>query len=79
MNQRSRVRRVSAEMAWLGANKEWLEREHAGEYVAVVGTSIVAHGSDPVRVHEEAVDKGHPRALIHRVLPREYQGMKFVR
>ena len=69
----------SEEMEWLAANREWLEREHAGEYVAIVGSTMIAHGPDPLEVHAHAASKGHPLALIHRVLPREYQGMKFVR
>ena len=73
------VRVRSEEMEWLAANRAFLEREHAGEYIAVVGRAMIAHGPDPLEVHSQAVSKGHPLALIHRVLPREYQGMKFVR
>ncbi len=69
----------SPEMDWISANKEWLEREHAGEYIAVSGSTMVSHGPDPIAVHEEAARSGHAGALIHRVLLKEYQGLRFVR
>ncbi len=75
-----KVKRIRVpEIEWVGANRARLDNAYAGEYVAIAGSSMVAHGPDPLGVHEEASAKGHADALIHRVLPREYQGMKFVR
>jgi hypothetical protein len=67
------------EMEWIEANRALLERDYAGKYIAVVGSSLVAHGQDPRKVHQRALRKGHREALVHRVLPAEFQGMKFVR
>jgi hypothetical protein len=79
MDRKRTTKIRSTEMEWLEENRGVLERDYAGQYVAVVGNRLVANGSDPRNVRREATEKGHSNALIHRVLPREFQGMKFVR
>ena len=40
--------------------------KYAGEYIAIVGEEIVAHGSDFLKVAKEA-KKVAPRPLFHKV------------
>lgn len=44
---------MKKEFRWLSSHpKERLK--HSGEYIAVVGTRIISHGKDPVKVLEKA-------------------------
>jgi len=53
------------EYDWLLSHPE-IEIEYAGEYVAIAGESIVAHGKDFRQVLEEA-EKNGKEAFIHKV------------
>jgi len=51
------------EMQWLSEHRE----EYAGQYVALWGDTLVAHGPDARKVLAEARAAGKPRALIARI------------
>lgn len=51
------------EMRWLSEHRE----EYAGQYVALWGDTLVAHGTDARKVLAEARIAGKPRALLARV------------
>ena len=52
----------SAEMAWLKAHGH----EYAGQWVALVGDRLVAHGADARPVRDEARRRGFAVPLMHR-------------
>ena len=52
------------EYDWLLAHPE-IEVQYSGQYIAIVGDSIVAHGEDFSAVLEEAEKYGEP--FIHKV------------
>jgi hypothetical protein len=51
------------EMEWISQNPQAIAR-YAGEWVALVGEQIVAHGADLGHVMEEAYQAGHPEPLV---------------
>ena len=50
--------------------------KYMGEWIAIAGGGIVAHGKDPKRVHEEAYDAGKGEPLMHYIAT-ESEGMPF--
>lgn len=54
------------EYEWMLSHPE-IESKYAGEYIAIVGELIVAHGKDFKKVLEEAEREGNP--WIHKVPP----------
>ena len=59
---------LKKEFKWLSSHPE--ERlNYLGEYIAVVGTKIIAHGKDPVKVLEKA-KKYSPDPFLAKV-PRK--------
>lgn len=57
------------EIEWLSRHPEE-EAKYRGEYIAVVGEKIVAHGKDPKTIIEQA-KKISPKPLIAKVPLRE--------
>lgn len=55
------------EFNWLLSHPE-IEERYVGEYIAIVGDRIVAHGKDFKKVLEEA-EKGDREPFIHKVPP----------
>ncbi len=55
------------ELNWLLSHPE-IEEKYVGEYIAIAGDKIVAHGRDFKKVLEKA-GKEHTEAFIHKVLP----------
>ncbi len=53
------------EFTWLISHPE-IEKQYAGEYVAILNESVVAHGKDFKAVLEEAEQHGKD-PLIHKV------------
>jgi hypothetical protein len=51
------------EYAWLRAHRQ----NYAGQYVALLGDQLIAHGSDGRTVLEQARSAGFPRALMVRI------------
>ncbi len=56
---------IPKEYTWLLMNPE-IETQYAGEYIAIIGESIVAHGKDLQKVLEE-LEKHDAEAFIHKV------------
>jgi hypothetical protein len=56
------------ELNWLVSHPE-IEEKYVGEYVAIVGEKIVAHGKDFKKVLEEAEKADSKEPFIHKVLP----------
>lgn len=46
-----------------------IEKKYAGEYIAIVGSRVVAHGKDFKKVLEEAEKKTGKKPLIHKAHP----------
>ena len=55
---------IPKEYTWLLMNPE-VETQYAGEYIAVIGESIVAHGKDFKKVLNEAKKYGK-KPFIHK-------------
>jgi len=56
--------------------QEWIEKnriEYAGQWVALDGDILLAHGADGKKVHTEAQAKGVKTPLMHRVSIKETQ------
>ncbi|MFQ6113360.1 MAG: DUF5678 domain-containing protein [bacterium] len=53
------------EYNWLLKNPE-IETKYAGEYIAIIGESVVAHGKDFKKVLKEAEKYGN-EPFIHKV------------
>lgn len=78
--QKQRPRFVQdARMQWYFDHKAELERDHAGEWVAIGPEGLLAWGSDLVRVKQEAQDRGAVRPLLTGVQAKEFQGKVFIR
>lgn len=56
---------MTKEFSWLVAHPE-LDAQYPGEYIAIVGESIVAHGEDFEKVLQEA-EKHGDNPLLHKV------------
>lgn len=56
-------------MRWIQENRE----EFDGQWVALDGDTLLAHGSDGKKVHAEAQDKGIKTPLMHRLSIKETQ------
>lgn len=56
---------IPKEYAWLLMNSE-IETQYAGEYIAIIGESIVAHGKEFQKVLKEAEKYGE-EPFIHKV------------
>lgn len=57
---------LQREYDWFLAHPEIVGR-YAGEYIAIVGEKIVAHGRDLKTIFAEAEKHGKP--LVHKVAP----------
>lgn len=56
---------IPKEYIWLLKNPE-IETKYAGEYIAIVGDSVVAHGNDFQKVLKDA-EKSGAEPFIHKV------------
>lgn len=57
------------ELNWLFSHPE-VESKYPGEYIAIVGDSVVAHGKDFKEVLKEAEKNGR-EPFIYKVLPAD--------
>jgi hypothetical protein len=64
-----RQRRFQHSMKWIQENRE----EFDGQWVALDGGKLLAHGTDGKKVHAEAQNKGIKTPLMHRVSVKENQ------
>jgi hypothetical protein len=69
----------NTEVVWIQKNRDYLWKHFAGQYIAVVGETLVAAGPDRRRVQEEAERGGYPEPLITGVRRKEYQGVRMIR
>ena len=61
--------RFRRSMNWIHENRE----EFDGQWVALDGDTLLAHGDDGKEVHAEAQKKGVKTPLMHRVSIKETQ------
>lgn len=61
--------RFSRSMQWIHANLA----EYDGQWVALDGDNLLAHGTDGKKVHAEAQAKGVKTPLMHRISLKESQ------
>lgn len=59
------------ELAFYVANAEEINRKFRGKHVAIVGNKVVASGSDPKRVWEEAKRKHPAKRPVLAFVPKE--------
>ncbi|HSE34231.1 MAG TPA: DUF5678 domain-containing protein [Pyrinomonadaceae bacterium] len=55
------------ERAWINAHRE----EYLGQWVALDGDQLVAHGTDAKEVYDQARDKGLTAPYLERVSPKQ--------
>ncbi len=61
----------SMELDWLERHQEELEARYAGEWLAIDGPALVAHGTTLEVVVRLARERGHPDPLITAVPGKE--------
>jgi hypothetical protein len=59
----------AVEMAWLSDHLEEVARHYPGEWLAIDGGTLVAHGSDLAIVFAQAAAAGHPDPFVTAVPP----------
>lgn len=64
-----RQERFRLSMKWIQENRE----KYDGQWVALDGETLLAHGADGKKVHAEAQAKGIKTPLMHRVSIKETQ------
>ncbi len=64
-----RQERFQRSMKWIQENREKFD----GQWVALDGDTLLAHGTDGKKVHAEAQAKGVKTPLMHRVSIKETQ------
>jgi hypothetical protein len=67
------------ETRWIEDNKHWLEREHAGKWIAVSGYALIAVGSDAADVMAKARAQGVELPLLDVVPNQEAQASIVIR
>ena len=67
------------EMRWLADHEQWLEENHAGEWIAVNGYELISFGDNLSGVLEQARGKGVLDPLVTAVKNRDVQGMILIR
>ena len=55
------------ERAWINAHRE----EYLGQWVALDGDLLVAHGTDAKKVYDEARERGITAPYLERVSPKQ--------
>ena len=70
---------MAEEMRWLEENAPFLEKNHPGKWVAVVGSRLVGMGDTPEEAEAQSIAKGY-RAPLTAVLRRaECQDVYLIR
>jgi hypothetical protein len=69
----------NTEVLWIQKNQDYLWEHFAGKWIAVEGEQLLAVGDSATEVHQEAIRKGFPDAIITGVRRREYHGFKLIR
>ena len=63
------------EDVWRRANREYLQKQFAGQWVVLEGEEIVAHSSDPTEAVVEARTKGVAAPFVFHVEPPRPPGV----
>ena len=74
-----RPRPSAKAMAWLNANRSWLEETHPGKWIAVGPEGLLAVGDSATQVAEEARSKGQSDPLLTGVRRKDLQGLGMIR
>ena len=61
----------SREMNWLADNNSYAEEHLLGQWVAISGDQLVAHGHDLGKVAEDAKKAGYDKPLLTRIRRRD--------
>jgi hypothetical protein len=69
----------NTEAIWIQRNRDYLWKNYAGQWIAVVGERLIAAGPDAIQVQAEADEQGYPDALITGVRRRDLQKVRMVR
>ena len=64
---------------WVEANRNWLEQNHAGKWIAVGPEGLLAVGDSALAVSEDAKLKGYADPLLTAVRRRDFQGIDLIR
>ena len=76
--QRKPIRVEMPEVMWLGENRDFLEENYPGKWVAVKGRYLIAVGDNPREVRAEAQSNGIEHPVMSGVRAAEYRGILFV-
>jgi hypothetical protein len=66
-------------MQWYFDHKAELERDHAGEWVAIGPEGLLAWGTNLTDMKKEARQQGVEEPLFAPITARQYQGAIFIR
>jgi len=65
-------------MAFLHSNRKHLQKKYPGEWLALDGDRLVAHGKDLASVFAKAREKGVQNPFVSRTPPRDEEGTYFI-
>lgn len=71
--------RRAAELEWIAKNRPYLWEHHAGQWIAVQGSDLVAVAESASEVLRLAREKGIKDPLVTAVREKAYQGMPLIR
>jgi hypothetical protein len=66
------------ETVWLNANRQRLEREIPGKWVAIKGSELVGVADTAKDARMQAVEKGFDRPLLTCIRAKEFQGTAII-
>jgi hypothetical protein len=69
----------SPELEWYERNQDWLEKEHAGKWIAIKEDKLIAVGDSLDAVMDEAQWKDIARPFVTGVKRKELQGIPMIR
>lgn len=74
-----RATRREAERKWLIANRQQLEQDYPGRWIAVQGSELIAMGNSRDDVARKAVELGVEAPFITALRKREFQDVFLIR
>jgi hypothetical protein len=77
--QKKPIRIEQPEIMWIGENRDFLEENYPGKWIAVKGRELIAVGDTLDEVVKQAEEKGAGDALFTGVRRSEYRGAIFIR
>jgi hypothetical protein len=73
------IRVEMPEVMWLGKNREWLEENYPGKWIAIKGDELIAVGDTLDQVLNQAQEKGVEDPLVAGVKSKEYRKVFLIR